>query len=113
MTPPTDLDSLDDGALDRLPFGVVRIAPSGRIDRYNRTESERSGIPRWRALGRNYFRDVAAGRATELAETIAALDAGNCIRVEHTFRGHHRETRAVVDLSRSIAGHVYLCIRAA
>jgi len=105
-------DTLDDDALDHLPFGVVRLDPRGRIERYNQPEAARSGIQRWRALGRDYFRDVA-GTSTDLAERVQALPPGTCASIEHTFRGYHREDHAVIDMSRDDDGRVYLRIRAA
>ncbi len=108
----TTLDDLDDEALDHLPFGVVRLDPTGRVERYNQPEATRAGIQRWRAIGRDYFRDVAAS-SSELAQRVDAVKPGGCASIEHTFRGFHRENRAVVDVARSNDGHVYLKIRAA
>lgn len=106
------LDELDDDALDHLPFGVIRLDPGGRVERYNQPEAARSGIQRWRALGRDYFRDVA-GTSTDLAKQISDIAPGACASITHTFRGYHRVDHAVVDVSRSTDGHVYLKIRAA
>ncbi len=106
------LDDLDDDALDHLPFGVVQLDPRGRVVRYNQPEAARSGIQRWRALGRDYFQDVA-GTSKELAQRVHELKPGSCETIEHTFRGFHRADHAVVDVSRSDDGHVYLKIRAA
>jgi photoactive yellow protein len=107
---PLCLDDLDDAALDRLPFGVVCLKPDGTVERFNRTEAERAGIQRWRAIGRDYFRDVAPN-APELAQHVGALSPGAASRVFHTFRGYHRLDDAVIDMSRCEAGRVYLCIR--
>jgi hypothetical protein len=104
------LDALDDEALDHLPFGVVRLDPAGRIERFNQPEADRSGIQKWRALGRDYFRNIAGN---DLAEAIAALPPGECTTIGTTFKGYHRNDRALVDASRSPDGHVYLRIRAA
>lgn len=106
------LDTLDDAALDKLPFGVVRLDPEGKIERYNQPEAARSGIQRWRALGRNYFRDVALA-SNDLAEQVKTLPRGGCTSIAHTFRGYHREDKAVIDMARADDGHVWLCIRAA
>jgi photoactive yellow protein len=106
------LDALDDAALDKLPFGVVRLDPTGKIERYNQPEAARSGIQRWRALGRDYFRDVAHA-SSGLAQRVQQLTPGSCASIEHTFRGFHREDRAVIDMARSDDGHVWLRIRAA
>lgn len=112
MDPICSLDSLDDAALDQLPFGVVRLDPAGKIERYNQPEAARSGIQRWRALGRHYFRDVAHA-SNDLAAQVEMLPPGRCASIPHTFRGYHREDKAVVEMSRSDDGRVWLCIRAA
>ncbi|MBL0215654.1 MAG: hypothetical protein IPQ07_17445 [Myxococcales bacterium] len=104
------LDELDDDALDHLPFGVIRLDPGGRVERYNQPEAALRD-PR-RALGRDYFRDVA-GTSTDLAKQISDIAPGACASITHTFRGYHRVDHAVVDVSRSTDGHVYLKIRAA
>lgn len=105
------LDDLDDEALDDLPFGVVRLDPAGRIERFNKPEADRSGIQRWRALGRDYLRDVARA-ATELAAAIQTTQPGTCASVDATFRGYHRQDHARVDISRADDGRVYLRISA-
>jgi photoactive yellow protein len=110
MTEPLCLDDLDDGALDKLPFGVVRLGPTNLVERYNRAESERAGIQRWRALGRDFFRDLAGSNAGDLAAQVDALANGARARVFHTFVGYHRTDDVVIDMSRCEAGRVYLVI---
>jgi photoactive yellow protein len=109
MTEALCLDELDDVALDQLPFGVIRLSPTGVVERYNRAEAERAGIQRWRAIGRDYFHDVAPS-AADLAAQVDALAPGTSTRIFHTFRGFHREDAAVIDMSRCEEGRVYLCI---
>jgi predicted GNAT superfamily acetyltransferase len=109
---PLCLDEFDDEALDRLPFGVVCLSAANTVERMNRAEAERAGIQRWRALGRDYFREVAGTNAKQLAVHVDALPRGGAARVFHTFRGFHRADDAVIDMSRCEAGRVYLCIRA-
>lgn len=111
MTEPLCLDDLDDDALDRLPFGVVRLSPTGVVERFNRTEAERAGIQRWRVLGRDYFREVAGSTAPQLAEHVNALAPNTTTRIFHTFRGFHHSDDAVIDMARCEEGRVYLCIR--
>lgn len=108
---PLCLDDLDDAALDALPFGVVCLSKDGTVERLNKTEADRAGIQRWRALGRPYFSDVAV-HDSELAQAVDSLGPGESVRVFHTFKGFHRADDAVIDMSRCEAGRVYLCIRA-
>ncbi len=107
----TSFDDLDDDALDELPYGVVCLSPTGLVERYNRAEAKRAGIQRWRALGRDYFHDVAGAAAAGLSERMLTLDNDGPVRVLHTFRGYRRTEQAVIDVTRGRAGRVYLCIR--
>jgi hypothetical protein len=110
MTEPLCLDDLDDGALDELPFGVVRLGPTNIVERYNRAESTRAGVQRWRAIGRPFFRDLAGSNAADLAAQVDALPLGARSRVFHTIIGYHRTDDVVIDMSRCEAGRVYLVI---
>lgn len=112
MTEPLCLDHLDDTALDQLPFGVVRLGPTDIVERYNLAEAQRAGTQRWRALGRDFFRDLAGPNGTELAARVHALPRGEKARVFHTFLGYRRSDDAVIDMSRCEEDRVYLCIRA-
>ncbi len=108
---PLCLDNLDDAALDRLPFGVVCLSPDGTVERYNRAESERAGIQRWRALGRDFFHDVAIRDGVALAEYVSTLGANAHVRVFHTLHNARRTVDAVIDISRCAAGKITLVIR--
>jgi photoactive yellow protein len=108
------LDDLDDSALDKLPFGVVCLNESMTVLRMNRTESERSGIQRWRAIGRDFFGEVAPGPTNRgLAEHVRAFASGlNGPAIEHVFKRRTGTDPTTIELvhGRS-AGRVYLCIR--
>ena len=106
------LDDLDDDALDRLPFGVVCLSADGTVERFNRIEAERCGIQRWRAIGRDYFRDVVGAPAQRLAGTVRSVAPGMSERTFCTFRSFHRIDDAVIDIFRCADGRVYLHIRA-
>lgn len=110
MTEPLCLDDLDDHALDQLPFGVVRLGPSGAVERYNRRESQRAGIQRWRAIGRDFFRDLAGTNAASLAAQVDALPRRGRARVFYSFIGYHRTDDVVIDMSRCDEDRVYLVI---
>jgi photoactive yellow protein len=108
------LDDLDDSALDDLPFGVVCLSESMTVLRMNKTESEKSGIQRWRAIGRDFFGEVAPGPTNRgLAEQVRAFATGRGTRaISHTFRRRSGEDPTTIELVRGrSAGRVYLCIR--
>src|ERR1041384_4764684 len=96
------LDDLDDSALDQLPFGVVclDVGHEMKVVRMNRTESEASGIQRWRAIGREFFRDVAPGPTNrELADAIRAFAAGEGPRaVSHVFHRRAGDDATQIEL---------------
>ena len=110
------LDDLDDAALDQLPFGVVCLDGGERMKvvRMNRTESEATGIQRWRAIGREFFREIAPGPANrDLAEAVRAFaDGDGPPALSHVFprwRGNADATQ--IEMVRGRDAAVYLCIR--
>ena len=106
------LDELDDAALDALPFGVVCLDDAMKVVRMNRTESEKSGIQRWRAVGRDYFQDVAPGPTNRsLAEHVAAFAQGDraSSTLVHTFHRRAGDDRTQIEL-RKEHDRVYLVI---
>ncbi len=110
------LDDLDDQGLDALPFGVVCLSDAGTVLRMNRTESERSGIQRWRAIGRDFFRDVAPGPANRpLADHVREFIATHTAApITHVFRRRAGDDLTRIELAASRApDRVYLCIHRA
>lgn len=53
------LESLDAHGLDGLEFGVIGFAADGLVTRYNRNESQQSGLEPERVLGHDVFTVVA------------------------------------------------------
>ena len=53
------LESLAAAEIDALPFGVVRLADSGVVSTYSKTEALQSGFGERRAVGRHFFDLVA------------------------------------------------------
>ena len=107
------LDDLDDAALDALPYGVVCLGDGNRVLRMNRAESEASGIQRWRAVGRDFFRDVAPGPTNRtLAEAVAAFSTGSAAKsqLHHVFQRRRGADRTEIELHRE-HDRVYLLIR--
>ena len=110
------LDDLDDSALDELPYGVVCLNESMTVVRMNRTESEKSGIQRWRAIGRAFFGDVAPGPTNRtLAEHIRAFATARPrpprSTIAHTFKRYRGEDPTTIELVRGRStDRLYLCI---
>ncbi|HUS32757.1 MAG TPA: PAS domain-containing protein [Kofleriaceae bacterium] len=107
------LDDLDDSALDQLPFGVVCLDEHLKVVRMNKTESDASGIQRWRAMGREFFRDVAPGPTNrELADAVRAFADGSGPRaVSHVFHRRAGDDATQIELVHGRDAAVYLCIR--
>ena len=64
--PVMDLNSLTEGEVNRLPFGWLELTRMGVVRRYNRTESDLSGLDPDRVRGKDFFREVApCTQATE------------------------------------------------
>ena len=114
------LDDLDDPALDALPFGVVCLDDHMTVVRMNRVESEASGIQRWRAIGRDFFKDIAPGPTNlALAQQVRAF-AGDprttpCRAsqpIRHTYKRRAGADTATIELVQGKRkDRVYLCIR--
>ena len=56
---PLEIDRLDDGELDELPFGVICIDRDGTILRYNLAEARLARLDRTTVIGRGFFDEVA------------------------------------------------------
>ncbi len=53
------LDRMNDGDLDQLGFGVVRMTRAGQVCAYNTVESKLAGLSKERVLGKHFFTEVA------------------------------------------------------
>jgi photoactive yellow protein len=53
------IEGLSESALDRLPFGAIRLDKDGTILRYNQTEADLVGRKKENVIGKNFFTDVA------------------------------------------------------
>lgn len=110
MTDEACLDALDDNALDHLPFGVIRLGPTGRVERYNRTEAERAGMQKWRVIGRDFYREVVGTEGAALAAEVAAVPLGTKVRVQHRLSRYRMTDDVTIDVARTASGGAYLCI---
>jgi photoactive yellow protein len=53
------VDSLNTHQLDSLPFGAIQLDREGKILQYNRYESELARVEQSRAIGKNFFSEIA------------------------------------------------------
>lgn len=53
------VEQLSPEALDALPFGVIRLDDAGKVTFYSRTEAEQSGFGDRKAIGRDFFTQLA------------------------------------------------------
>jgi photoactive yellow protein len=53
------LAKLDDKQLDELPFGVIGFGRDCLVQRYNRFESEATGLLQEKVVGKHVFTDIA------------------------------------------------------
>lgn len=53
------IDRMNEGELDGLPFGAIRLDKDGKVLSYNATEARLTGRDPRRVIGRNFFTDVA------------------------------------------------------
>jgi photoactive yellow protein len=63
-TLPARVAELSLAELDHLPFGVIRLDPEGKVTFYSKTEAEQSGYRDRRAIGREFFTQMAPCLAT-------------------------------------------------
>lgn len=72
------VEELSFQAIDALPFGVVRLDPAGKVTYFSRTEAEQSGFGDRRAIGRDFFTEMAPclGSPEFLQRIAAARRAG-------------------------------------
>jgi photoactive yellow protein len=86
------LEDADGEALDRLPYGIVRLDRDGVVVFYNRAESMASGLSAARVLGRHFFSDVGpcmnnfmvASRFQDEADLDCTLDYVFTLRMRPT-----------------------------
>lgn len=83
----TTVETLSPKALDELPHGAIQLDKDGKILRYNHFESALAGVSRERAIGKNFFRDVAP--CTDVAQFCGRFKEGVAKKKLHEkFRYH-------------------------
>lgn len=81
------IDSLSPAELDLLPFGAIQLDQEGRILQYNDYESRLAGIARSKAIGKNFFTELAP--CTDVQEFHGRFKEGAARKqLYETFRYH-------------------------
>ena len=81
------LSTMDEAALDGLPFGVVGLDSENMVEFYNTHEERYSGLPRDIVVGRHFFSDVAPCMNNYLvAERLAEAQLDVTLPYVLTFR---------------------------
>lgn len=88
------LPRLTDEQLDKLPFGIIELDRSGRIIKYNQTEEARSGVPKVKVVGRNFFKIAPCTDVREFRGRFESFLDGNN-RIEHFDFTYYFETHAI------------------
>lgn len=89
-------DELTPDQLDGLPYGMIQLDESGRILRYNATESRLAALPQQQQVGRHFFTEVApCTRVQEFhgrfQEGVAAQSLDTTFQFHFAFREHPRD----------------------
>ena len=82
-TLPARVTTLSPAELDSLPFGVIRLDADGKVTFYSKTEAELSGYGDRRAIGRDFFTQMAPCLATP--ERLRRIDQARL----HALDGRH------------------------
>lgn len=75
------IDSLEERALDGLPFGVIQLAADGTILQYNRYEEDLAQRRASEVIGKNFFTEVAP--CTDVREFSGRFHQGVAARELH------------------------------
>jgi photoactive yellow protein len=81
------LEAVSNETLDQLDFGVVEMNHEGTVLRYNKTESQYSGLPPDRVVGRDFFHHVApCSNNQRVAERYRLSSLDETINYTFSFR---------------------------
>ena len=108
------LAALSPAELDALPFGVVKLDAHGHVIHFSATEAAQSGFLRQRALGRDFFADVAPCIGTPaFRERIASARlAGRLdVRFEHVGDFADPDRAMVVRVVSDVGGGLWVALK--
>ena len=89
-------DRLTEQELDNLPVGMIQLDPSGRVLKFNQTESELARMDKAAALGKSFFDEVAPCTKVRefhgrFLEGVATRDLSTTFEYEFKFRDGRRK----------------------
>lgn len=89
-------DQLAEEELDNLPVGMIQLDTSGKILKFNQTESDLARVEKTAAVGRNFFDDVAPCTKVrefhgKFLDGVAARDLSTTFDYEFKFRDGRRK----------------------
>lgn len=106
------IDALSEAAIDRLPFGVIRLDAEGVIKVYSATEARQSGYGS-QPVGENFFEISRCGGKNDLQGQIVRAQEQGHVDLELTLAGDYgdptREVRIRVQGAR--AGGVWMFVQ--
>ncbi len=106
------LDAASTTDLDGLAFGVVRMAPDGRVVAYNACESRMAGLSPERVLGRDFFADVAPCTNNYLVAERFRSEPELDTQLDYVFTLRMKPTAVRLRLLKSAASpHMYLLVK--
>lgn len=109
------MDSLSPTELDSLPFGVIKLDREGKILHYNDYESKLAGVEKSKALGRNFFTEIAPCTDVKafhgrFKEGVARAELYETFRYHFAFKKNPRDVTVTLFYSK-ITGSTWVFIR--
>ena len=92
----TRADVLTESELDALPVGMIQLDPTGKVLRFNQTESELARVAKGEAIGKNFFDEVAPCTKVQsfygrFLEGVERKDLHTMFNYEFRFRDGRRK----------------------
>jgi photoactive yellow protein len=89
-------DQLAEEELDNLPVGMIQLDPSGKVLKFNQTESDLARMDKAAALGKSFFDEVAPCTKVrefhgKFLDGVAARDLSTTFDYEFKFRDGRRK----------------------
>jgi photoactive yellow protein len=109
------MESLSPSDLDSLPFGVIKLDREGKILHYNDYESQLAGVDKAKALGKNFFTELAPCTDVQafhgrFKDGVAKAELYVTFRYHFSFKKNPRDVTVTLFYSK-ITGSTWVFIR--